>query len=29
VASLRDRLARHRIRSGKARWTRDELHERS
>ncbi len=28
VALLRDRLTRHRIRLGRVRWTRDELHER-
>lgn len=29
VASLREQMARHRVRSGGARWTRDELHDRS
>ncbi len=28
VATLRDRIARHRVRTGTARWTREELHER-
>ena len=28
VAALGDHMARHRVRSGSVRWTRDELHER-